>query len=890
MAYYLLVRYNVNGGKIAENPYYYSTGMTSYTSYTASTTYKYFKATSTSANVTGCATSGGTYANFQNRYTASATSTLCNLTNVATFHITRDGYHVVDDAEYRTTSTGGNVISEEGSSATKNKPTISRLGGSTTANKTVTVYVNWVGNSYSVRFNASGGSGSMSDQTGFVFGTSKALSTNTFTRTGYTFAGWSKSSGSTTRVFYARDEGPFTGTLGTDGTYLYIRQGYQTYTYYRITTDGSDSYTSLGNTAPSGVSTWVADGASNTVTCGGNSYYKFEDGNDNHDWLYVYRVDGEQTVDYANGASMSDAAGAIPAADGTTIVNLYAVWTPNTYTVVANTNGGKFNNYSYGQTDSNGWTYQSSTTIQKPIVFNTLYGSLPAETPVNAGYTFNGWYTYASGGYQITPQTLKDDTITNIYAHWTDVAPVITILSTSVFSSNYYASVTFKIVDHSTITGYYVGPSNSPTSYHSVSSTGLETSSSITSSPAYIVAKDTAEHIAYVSLPIYKLTANANGGSTLDSTGWAKIDYSTSVKFIPYNAAYTVLPSVSIRSGYTFDGWYTAASGGIQVTTDTIMGSADTVIYAHWIETTPPSNLSITSTNNVAPSQTVTLSATDNVGITGYYWGTSSSTSVTYTDVTSTTSWSTTQTVSSGGLYYLRVKDAAGNTNYITKRFYKVYLEINEGASFSPSTVIIMEGNSFILPTPTLSSGYNVLNGYWVRVDNAYYSYGSTFTPTGTSNTIYLHTDGAISDVGKLPAVGVTITDENGSFSLTTNNSGIATISKSTLDTIWEDDGGTLSIRIQGTSVKPGYCMETVMYCGGNTGYHITRSTGYGVKVTIVNGNYQFYVYDLSSSAPKVYVKVNGTWKSAFAYVKVNGVWAPIPTVYVKQNGSWMQT
>lgn len=37
------------------------------------------------------------------------------------------------------------------------------------------------------------------------------------------------------------------------------------------------------------------------------------------------------------------------------------------------------------------------------------------------------------------------------------------------------------------------------------------------------------------------------------------------------------------KAGYTFDGWYTAASGGTEVTTLTVFSNDDT-IYAHWIE------------------------------------------------------------------------------------------------------------------------------------------------------------------------------------------------------------------------------------------------------------------------------------------------------------------
>ena len=44
-----------------------------------------------------------------------------------------------------------------------------------------------------------------------------------------------------------------------------------------------------------------------------------------------------------------------------------------------------------------------------------------------------------------------------------------------------------------------------------------------------------------------------------------------------------------IRSGYTFDGWWTSIDGGTQVTSDTIVTSeTNHTIYAHWIEATSP--------------------------------------------------------------------------------------------------------------------------------------------------------------------------------------------------------------------------------------------------------------------------------------------------------------
>ena len=381
MAYYLLVRYYSNKGYILDNPHHFSSGVTSYSSVTASSSssYKYFKTDSTRTNQTstvikGATTSSGTYGNVGNRYTASSASTVCNLTDVSTFGLTKDGYHINADEAYKS-SDGSKVYGQNGSSAPSAKrATISRLGGSTSANKTVSIYVNWIGNSYTVRFNASGGSGSMSDQTGFVFGTGKALSLNTFTRTGYTFAGWSKSSGTNTSVFYTVDEGPYDPEgMGTDGTYLYL---YDNPNYYRITVDGNDDWVNLGTTAPSGVSSWVNSGAQNLVTYQGNNYYWTHNYSDStgRDFVHVYRVDSAQTVDYTDGASMSDAGGTIPVEAGTTVVNLYAVWTPYTCThIYYSANGGT------GTPSSpTSATYNDSFTMSSII-------------PTRLGYKFDGW-------------------------------------------------------------------------------------------------------------------------------------------------------------------------------------------------------------------------------------------------------------------------------------------------------------------------------------------------------------------------------------------------------------------------------------------------------------------------------------------------------------------
>lgn len=65
------------------------------------------------------------------------------------------------------------------------------------------------------------------------------------------------------------------------------------------------------------------------------------------------------------------------------------------------------------------------------------------------------------------------------------------------------------------------------------------------------------------------VTFNPNGGNC-----------SISSKSVTYGGSISSLPTAT-RTGYTFDGWYTAASGGTKITTSTTF-SSNTTVYAHW--------------------------------------------------------------------------------------------------------------------------------------------------------------------------------------------------------------------------------------------------------------------------------------------------------------------
>ena len=66
-------------------------------------------------------------------------------------------------------------------------------GASYSGNSPLTLYAIWSANSYSIKFNANGGTGTMADQ-GMTYGAAANLKSNAFTRAGHSFLGWATSS------------------------------------------------------------------------------------------------------------------------------------------------------------------------------------------------------------------------------------------------------------------------------------------------------------------------------------------------------------------------------------------------------------------------------------------------------------------------------------------------------------------------------------------------------------------------------------------------------------------------------------------------------------------------------------------------------------------------
>lgn len=84
---------------------------------------------------------------------------------------------------------------------------------------------------------------------------------------------------------------------------------------------------------------------------------------------------------------------------------------------------------------------------------------------------------------------------------------------------------------------------------------------------------DTKTKTASYSAAVFTVSFDANGGTV-----------GTVSKSVTYGSAYGELPT-PVRDGYVFQGWFTAAEGGTEITAASIVAiTANATLWAHWEE------------------------------------------------------------------------------------------------------------------------------------------------------------------------------------------------------------------------------------------------------------------------------------------------------------------
>ena len=268
------------------------------------------------------------------------------------------------------------------------------------------------------------------------------------------------------------------------------------------------------------------------------------------------------------------------------------------YTVTFDANGGSC-------TKTFAYATSSSTAVTLP-------------TPTRSGYIFAGWYTAASGGTRVggAGDSYTPSANITLYAQWGKPCTVTYNANggSCGTASEKYTGTALTLPTPTRDGYWFIGWYDAAEGGNKIGDAGA----------AYSPSNEITLYARWQEKVEYTVTYNANGGTC----GTASATYQGTALTLP----------TPTRTGYTFNGWYTAASGGEKIgdAGATYIPGASITLYAQW---------------TAMPAYTITINkqsnATVTVDKTSTYEGDTVSVTVSFSKSSSRT---------------LTVKDASGNT------------------------------------------------------------------------------------------------------------------------------------------------------------------------------------------------------------------------------------
>ena len=329
------------------------------------------------------------------------------------------------------------------------------------------------------------------------------------------------------------------------------------------------------------------------------------------------------------------------------VTTLYARWSVKSYTLRIDPNGGSYNGSTSVQTIPTPLVFDSSNNSQLLVATKANYTLKGYFSSPNAGEGVQGWdgNGYAVGGSLWSASFANNgvwkndvqDGVFEAFAQWTNLAYTVTVLVGSggggtVTGSGEYNSGEQTTISANPNTGYdfvqwddgdtnatrtitvtanktytatfapktitvtlddnYTGGSSTTktvtygstygaldaptrTGYNFTGwNTASDGSGSTVTSSTVVTVTSAQTLYAQWQIGVYTVSFNVNGGSALPAAD--------ATKTVTYGSTYGTLPTPT-RTGYTFSGWFTASTGGSQVTASTtVQLSADQTLYAQW--------------------------------------------------------------------------------------------------------------------------------------------------------------------------------------------------------------------------------------------------------------------------------------------------------------------
>ena len=463
------------------------------------------------------------------------------------------------------------------------------------------LYAQWTPIQYQLSYDANGGGGAPASEN-LSGGTQTNLSATTPQRSGFTFLHWATSADGTGSTYSA-----FASfTMPSSNTVLYAQWQAQTGVLYYVANGGTSTESSVSITAASRVTVasgantqrtgytfvgWNAAANGSGVDYNPGSSFTVAQGNN---YLYAQWSAVQYTLTYlANGGSGAPSAQSHPFQDevnisGTTPsragydfvdwntaangsgsgysssatfsmpannVSVYAQWTPKSYSLSYNVNGGS-----------------GTIATQSEQAFSTA--TITGTEPNLSGFKFVGWNTaddgsgtsYATGSSLVMP---ANDVV--LYAQWvSEIYDVIYLPNGGVggqtpssSSGQSQISISSTLPDR---LGYTFGSWNSLANGNGTDYNPGEN---------FTVLADVTFFAKWIA-QLFNLSYDVNGGETVAPTTQSGLIVSQSA---------TVDSTVPSRSGYVFVGWATTLSAGAATYlggNSIQMPAADVVLYAKW--------------------------------------------------------------------------------------------------------------------------------------------------------------------------------------------------------------------------------------------------------------------------------------------------------------------
>ena len=228
-------------------------------------------------------------------------------------------------------------------------------------------------------------------------------------------------------------------------------------------------------------------------------------------------------------------------------ITLYAKWQGKKYVLTYESNGGSI-----------------CSPNTKTVIYGEKYGELCV--PTKEDYTFAGWYTSLEGGVLVDENTVTEGDAT-VYARWSAIKSTVTLNNQGATNAG-STSVTATY-------GSAMPPITKPTraykvtyNYNGNGQNSSSTTVTYTFGGYYTETEEGGTQYYYTK----DGTSARNWDKTVNTTLYAS-----------WTSASVTLPTPT-RTGYTFSGWYTAATGGTEIGAGgaSYTPTSNITIYARW--------------------------------------------------------------------------------------------------------------------------------------------------------------------------------------------------------------------------------------------------------------------------------------------------------------------